>query len=295
MKAVIFPHDEASALELAAAAAAQGADEVVEVRVGGFDGASAANQVVTVSVPDGQATEDAFESIQAWLEGQGANIVIASPTRSLKAIVGRLAAKAKASAIGNVISIDDGVSSTRYFGGVANRTEKPASGVAYYFIADGTYDPAAAASPATEAIAWVEPKASVKVVERKPLEKTGADLTKSDIVVSCGRGFAEQDELQLAYDLADKVGAGVGCTRPLTEAVDWFPHEAYIGVSGQIVKPRVFIAAGLSGQMQHMVGANNSECIIAINKDKDAPIFKQCDIGIVGDLKQVLPALTAAL
>lgn len=295
MKAIIFPHDEASALELAAAAASQGADEIVEVRVGNWDGSSAASAIAVLDLPDEVAAEDAFESVLAWFQGQAPDIVMASPTRTNKTLVGRLAANAKASAIANIVTIEDGVSSTRYFGGVANRNEKPTSDTAFYFIADGSYDPAPAQSAATDVIAWVEPKASCKIVERKPIEKDSVDLNKSDIVVSCGRGFSEKDDLQMAYDLAGKIDAGVGCTRPLTEAVDWFPHESYIGVSGQIVKPRVFIAAGLSGQMQHMVGANNSECIIAINKDKDAPIFKQCDIGIVGDIKQVLPALSAAL
>lgn len=295
MKAIIIPNNEASALELAAAAAAQGADELVELRIGAWDGASAANVVANVELPEGVAAEDAFESVEAWLAGQNADIVLAAPTRTNKTLVGRLAAKAQASAIANLVSVDDGVSSTRYFGGIANRKEKPVSDTGFLFVANGTFDPAAAVSPAVETVAWVEPKASIKVVDRKPLEKGGVDLSKSDIVISCGRGFSEKDQLQAAYDLASKIDAGIGCTRPLTEAVDWFPHEAYIGVSGQIVKPRVFIAAGVSGQMQHMVGANNSGTIIAINKDKDAPIFKQCDIGIVGDVDQVLPALTAAL
>ncbi len=123
----------------------------------------------------------------------------------------------------------------------------------------------------------------------------GVDLAKADAVVSAGRGFAEKADLDLAYALADKLGAAVGCSRPLAEGVDWFPHEAYIGVSGQVIAPKVFLAAGISGQMQHMVGCNRSGAVFAVNKDKNAPIFKQCDYGLVGDLKTVLPAVVAAL
>ncbi len=296
MKAVLFAQDAQAALELASAAKALGADEVVEVRVGAWAGDTAANTVAKVALAADVAYEDAYPSVATWLASHEYDLVLASPTRRLKVIVGLLAADAKASAIDNVSAIEDGVAVTRYFGGIADRKVKPASDVAFYYIGGGLFEAAEPVSDAAELeIPWVEARTCCKVLERKEIAKGEVDLTKSDIVVSCGRGFTEKADLDLAYALADKLGAGIGCTRPLTEAVDWFPREAYIGVSGQIIKPKAFIVAGVSGQMQHMVGANAAECIIAINKDKDAPVFKQCDLGIVGDLKQVLPALTAAL
>ena len=114
-------------------------------------------------------------------------------------------------------------------------------------------------------------------------------------MVAAGRGFAEEADLDLARALADKLGGAIACSRPLTEGVNWLPTELYVGVSGLTVTPKVYVAAGISGQMQHMVGANRSGCVVAVNKDKNAPVFKQCDFGIVGDVKEVLPALTAAL
>jgi electron transfer flavoprotein alpha subunit len=95
--------------------------------------------------------------------------------------------------------------------------------------------------------------------------------------------------------MADRLGAGLGCSRPLTEAVDWFPREVYIGITGQMLTPRVYVGLGISGQIQHMVGVNRADKIIAINKDRNAPIFKQCDLGIVGDIAVVLPELIDAL
>ena len=101
--------------------------------------------------------------------------------------------------------------------------------------------------------------------------------------------------VDLARALADKLGGGLACSRPLTEGVNWLPTELYVGVSGLMLSPKVYVAAGISGQMQHMVGCNRAGSMFAINKDKNAPVFKQCDYGLVGDVKDVLPALVAAL
>ena len=121
------------------------------------------------------------------------------------------------------------------------------------------------------------------------------DLGKADVVVAAGRGFAEEADLDLARALCDKLGAGLACSRPLTEGVDWLPAELYVGVSGLMLSPKAYVACGISGQMQHMVGCNRAGTMFAINKDKNAPVFKQCDYGLVGDVKDVLPALAAAL
>ena len=110
-----------------------------------------------------------------------------------------------------------------------------------------------------------------------------------------GRGFAEEADLQLMRDVAAKLGGECGCSRPLAEGVDWMPREAYIGVSGMMLAPKMYLGIGISGQMQHMVGVNHAGTMFAVNKDKNAPIFKQCDYGLVGDLKDVLPKLAAAL
>ena len=96
-------------------------------------------------------------------------------------------------------------------------------------------------------------------------------------------------------DVAAKLGGECGCSRPLAEGVDWMPREAYIGVSGMMLAPKMYLGIGISGQMQHMVGVNHAGTMFAVNKDKNAPIFKQCDYGLVGDLKDVLPKLAAAL
>ncbi|NLF34817.1 MAG: electron transfer flavoprotein subunit alpha/FixB family protein, partial [Clostridiales bacterium] len=129
---------------------------------------------------------------------------------------------------------------------------------------------------------------TVKAVQR-------VNLAAAKKVVSVGRGLGAAEHLSCVNDFAAVIGAEIGCSRPVAEEEKWLPKERYIGISGCMVKPDLYIAAGISGQVQHMVGANQSGTIVAINKDKSAPIFKQCDYGIVGDLRTVLPALTERL
>ena len=118
------------------------------------------------------------------------------------------------------------------------------------------------------------------------------DLTKAEIIVAGGRGLGSKENFQLILDLAKVLGAGVGASRPVTDS-DWLSKEHQIGSSGQVVSPKLYIACGISGAIQHLVGMSNSECIVAINKDPHAPIFQVADYGIVGDLFKILPILTA--
>ena len=116
------------------------------------------------------------------------------------------------------------------------------------------------------------------------------DLTKAEIIVAGGRGLGSKENFQLILDLAKALGAGVGASRPVTDS-DWLAKEHQIGSSGQVVRPKLYIACGISGAIQHLVGMSNSECIVAINKDPYAPIFQVADYGIVGDLFKILPIL----
>jgi electron transfer flavoprotein alpha subunit len=117
------------------------------------------------------------------------------------------------------------------------------------------------------------------------------DLSQAEIVVAGGRGLASKEKFQIILDLAQVLGAGVGASRPVTDG-DWLPKEHQIGSSGQTVSPKLYIACGISGAIQHLVGMSNSGCIVAINKDPNAPIFRVADFGIVGDVFKVVPALT---
>ena len=119
----------------------------------------------------------------------------------------------------------------------------------------------------------------------------GVDLTAAELIVSVGRGIGKEENIPLAQNLADKLNAQIGSSRPVVDA-GWLDHSRQIGSSGQTVSPKLYFAVGISGAIQHLVGMKGSKCIMAINKDPNAPIFEIADYAIVGDLLEILPKLT---
>ncbi|HMJ09332.1 MAG TPA: electron transfer flavoprotein subunit alpha/FixB family protein, partial [Pyrinomonadaceae bacterium] len=120
--------------------------------------------------------------------------------------------------------------------------------------------------------------------------KASVDLTRSEIIVAVGRGIKSQENIAVAQQLADALGADLAASRPICDS-DWLPIDRQIGSSGQTVAPKVYIALGISGAIQHIVGMKNSGTIIAINKDSEAPIFDIADYGIAGDLFEAVPVM----
>ena len=127
-------------------------------------------------------------------------------------------------------------------------------------------------------------------------EARGEDINieDADILVGGGRGLGEKDNFKLAEDLANAMGGAVAATRAVVDA-GWYPYSTQIGQTGKTVAPKLYLAAGISGAIQHKVGMQSSENILAINKDQNAPIFEFCDLGVVGDLHKIMPKLTEAI
>jgi electron transfer flavoprotein alpha subunit len=137
------------------------------------------------------------------------------------------------------------------------------------------------------------PSTIIKVQEMK---KEGINVEDAEIIVSCGRGFKNKEDIKIIRDLAEVLkGRTVGCSRPIAADLKWLSEDHWIGLSGHKVKPKLYVACGISGQIQHIAGMRDSGVIVAINKDPEALIFKSADYGIVGDLYQVVPKLTTAI
>ncbi|EGH1472319.1 hypothetical protein IDQ71_001060 [Salmonella enterica] len=147
------------------------------------------------------------------------------------------------------------------------------------------------ALPKETALAYIAPRHEVLCQQRRAKSLSSVDLSKAKRVIGVGRGLAAQSDLDMVHKLATVLGAEVGCSRPIAEGENWMERERYIGVSGVLLKSDLYLTLGISGQIQHMVGGNGAKIIVAINKDKNAPIFNYADYGLVGDIYKVVPAL----
>ncbi len=155
--------------------------------------------------------------------------------------------------------------------------------------------PAATSVPA----ATFAPELEASAIRTQPGEPFRAaaqtvDLASAPLLVSVGRGIKDEANIPLVQELATALGAELAASRPICDA-GWLPMERQVGSSGQTVAPKLYLAVGISGAIQHLVGMKGSQCVVAINKDENAPIFEIADYGIVGDLFEVVPALTAAV
>ena len=295
MKALVIAENEKAARELGAGARGM-ADEVTLITFGEGDWSNVADAIMRIDVPAENVLDDAYLTVNDIVDAEKPTVILVEPTVRLLSIAGRLAAHLNAAVITDAIAIENGVATSLYFGGAGERSARAAGDVSIYTVGSGVFDAAnASGSGETVEVAFKAPECAVKRVGSEELAKADVNLDDAAVIVAAGRGFSEEGQLSLARDLCAKIGGELGCTRPLTEGVDWMPREAYIGVSGLMLAPKVYVACGISGQMQHMVGCNRATTLFAINKDKNAPIFKQCDYGLVGTIEDVLPALVQRL
>ncbi|HKI77055.1 MAG TPA: electron transfer flavoprotein subunit alpha/FixB family protein [Ignavibacteriaceae bacterium] len=226
-----------------------------------------------------------------------AEYLIFSNTALGKDLSPRVAVKLNAGCLVDCINLeakDGSVVATRpIYAGKALMDVKPKSEVKVITLRTNVFPAEESQSPG-EANIQVKnidsPDLSTKVVEFKKSEGK-LDVAEADIIVSGGRGLKAPENFKLVEDLADALGAAVGASRAAVDA-GWRPHREQVGQTGKTVTPSLYIACGISGAIQHLAGMSSSKYIVAINKDKDAPIFGVADYGIAGDVFEVLPALT---
>ncbi len=244
-------------------------------------------------------------ALAALIQGGNAPDVILMPaTYEGRDIAGRLSAKLDRPVLTNVtglVEVDSGLASQHpLFGGskiVTARFTADGPGIfvirAKSFAAEPGGGGAAAvvAAPVPDNVAATN---TAKIVERHVEERSGPKLDEATVVVSGGRGLGEAANYALIEELAKLLHGAAGASRAIVDA-GWVPYSHQVGQTGKTVKPTVYVACGISGATQHLVGMKGSKNIIAINKDREAPIFSVADLGIVGDVHKVLPALIEAL
>mgnify|MGYP001626427571 CR=1 FL=1 len=139
------------------------------------------------------------------------------------------------------------------------------------------------------------PQSKVNLIETKPKEKSSTNIEGANIIVSVGRGIGKKESIDKIMPLVEATHGELAGSRPVCLDYKWLSEERQVGLSGKKVKPKVYIALGISGQIQHIAGMRGSKIVVAVNKDKDAPIFQESDYGIVGDIFMVVPKLVEAL
>ncbi len=263
----------------------------------GTYGASKVYQVKNANLAqfDGQAYTAA---IAGAADKVGANVVILSHSSTGKSLTGRLAARMKAGSVAAVNSVptNDGSFKVKkpVFSGKALATyEVTADNKVLSLMGNSIQPEATGAAVSVEELAVDVPAPRVRVKEVKRVEGI-VPLPEAELVVSAGRGMKGPENWGIVEELAGVIGATTACSRPVADS-DWRPHHEHVGQTGVAIRPNLYIAIGISGAIQHLAGVNSSKVIVVINKDPEAPFFKAADYGVVGDLFDVVPRLTASL
>lgn len=225
-------------------------------------------------------------------------LVLVAATKRGRLMGARLAARLGAAVVSDVngISMDaDGLTVTHsVYGGLAQGTEKITASKAVLLVAPGAFDAPESAADSEVVAAEAETSDDVKCLGHHPKQASNIDIGRARRVVGVGRGLKAKEDLAMVDALAQSLDAEVGCSRPVAED-GMMEHERYIGITGVKLKSDIYVALGISGQVQHLAGINACRTIVAVNKDKNAPIFQHADYGLVGDLNKVVPALTKLL
>ena len=239
--------------------------------------------------------------IAALLEKAAASVVLVGGTLRGKDVAAKVAAHLDAGLVTDAQTLQvsaEGLQTSRLLYGGLAVSEETTTFPALATVPPRTFAEAeadAGRQGAVHTVMVTPPAQGIMVSQVCPIDSQGVDIAAAERIVCVGRGLSKKEELTLAENLARVLRAELGCTRGIAEDYHWLPAERYIGISGQKVKPELYLALGVSGQVQHIVGVRDAKIIVAVDTNEKAPIFAAADYGIVGDLNEVAPLLTEAL
>ncbi len=253
-------------------------------------GIAGVDRVVAIGRGSDVPLEAYAPAVVDLLESAGTDMIFSANRPVERVVAGAVAARLGLPLINGATRVAGGEAELSRFGGISLETVSFPGGAVILLEGGGPVE-------GEEIAAHEGPdahyEANISVEETSG--SASANLPSAERIVAVGRGIAAEEDLQIARNLAAALGAELACSRPLTEGEGWLPRDRYIGLSGQYVAPELYVAVGISGQVQHTCGMSDSAVVVAINSDADAPIFQVADYGIVGDLYDVVPAITAAL
>ena len=305
---IIAEHDNnsvrKSTLNTVTAAVQIGGDVHIAVLGSGISGAASAAAAVAgvskvLTFDDASLADETSEVVAAQILSIAGNYshILAPATSIGKSVLPRVAAKLDVAQVSDIIKVESADTFVRpIYAGNVLATVQATDATKVITVRTTGFDAAAATggTAAIESQAIAPAGNAATFVSREIAKSDRPELTAASIVVSGGRGVGSADNFKIIEALADKLGAAMGASRAAVDA-GYVPNDLQVGQTGKIVAPQLYIAVGISGAIQHQAGMKDSKVIVAINKNPDEPIFQVADYGIVGDLFEVVPQLTAAL
>lgn len=284
--------------EVAAFLVGSGSAETMELL-----GAHGAATVYHLDPGDALPSAGAAAALAELASAENPDLILFGLQPTDRDVVGRLAGRLGVPVLSNAVDILTGGGPTRVINeilGGATVVETTFSGAGPHLVVvrpkSFVAEPGDGSDPDVVAVAAPDTghSGSAQIVERHAETSEGPKLEEAEVIVAGGRGMGDQESFGVVEELAGLLSAAVGATRAVVDA-GWVQYSLQVGQTGKTVKPTVYIALGISGAMQHLVGMKDSETIIAVNKDEEAPIFGIADLGIVGDVHKVVPKLIEAL